>query len=228
MADGISEERIKLSRGRNWVKFEATIEEAEYLFKTEYKVYESKDDMTRRSLATDEYSVPLTVRDHIDFITPTTQFDAIFSKPKRRAVPAIKKAAIKSTPVADMKPRIPGGAISDSDGIETADSSSTFDPTDLTICNQYITTECLRALYNIPNGTLAHSSLNIVEYTPQSFIPADLATFLYNIDPWIPYQTQPHVDLVDGAVLSTAPGDFYQESNLDLQLAVPLGKLPFL
>jgi len=75
----------------------------------------------------------------------------------------------------------------------------------------------------MPNGTLAGSSIQIVEYTPQSFIPNDLAIYLSTIDPWIPSTTQPQVDFVDGAVLVDASGDNL-ESNLDLQLAVPLGK----
>jgi tripeptidyl-peptidase I len=221
VAEGISEERITLSKGRNWVKLEATVEEVEYLLKTEYNVYESTDGTYKRSLATDEYSVPLAVRDHIDFITPTILFDAVLSRPKKRSVPMLEKAALKATPVLDLKP---GQAGPNAD--QTAPNlSSTLDPFDLSVCDSFITTECLRALYNMPNGTLANSSLNIIEYTPESFIPADLAQFLSIVDPWIPYDTQPHVDFVDGAVLSTAEGDFYTESNLDLQLAVPLGKL---
>jgi tripeptidyl-peptidase-1 len=183
--------------------------------KTEYKVYESKGDMSRRSLATDEYSVPLAVRDHIDFITPTVQFDAVFSKrsAEERVEPGIKKMIIKQKPA----PGLPDPTSSTS----STDVTGAFDPTDLSICDQYIITECLRALYNMPNGTLANSSIQIVEYTPQSFIADDLTTYLSTADPWIPSTTQPQVDLVDGAVLESGNNT---ESNLDLQLAVPLGK----
>ncbi len=96
-------------------------------------------------------------------------------------------------------------------------------PFDLSTCDQFITTECLRALYNIPNGTLGKSSLAIVEYSPQSFLPADLGSYLAAVDPWIPAQTQPQVEFVDGAQLADITADSI-ESNLDLQLAVPLGK----
>jgi tripeptidyl-peptidase I len=189
--------------------------------KTEYKVYESKNGKSKRSLATDEYSVPLAVRDHIDFITPTVQFDAVFSKrsAKKRAVPGIK------TNVHYVKPNLDQGNAGHypMNSSHSTNVTAPFNPYDLSICDQYITTECLRALYNMPNGTLAKSSIMIVEYTPQSFIPGDLAAYLSTIDPWIPSTTQPQLDFVDGAVLVSASGD-NTESNLDLQLAIPLGK----
>jgi tripeptidyl-peptidase I len=174
--------------------------------------------MSKRSLATDEYSVPLAVRDHIDFITPTVQFDAVFSKrsSKKRAVPGIKPNVHYVKPIGDSGPY-------SMNSTGSANATAPFDPNDLSICDQYITTECLRALYNMPNGTLGSSSIMIVEYTPQSFIPDDLATYLSIIDPWIPSTTQPQVDFVDGAVLVNASGD-NTESNLDLQLSVALGK----
>jgi tripeptidyl-peptidase-1 len=193
--------------------------------KTEYKVYESKADMSKRSLATDEYSVPLAVRDHIDFITPTVQFGAALSERSvmKRAVPDIEKMVLKTKPIPNL---IPGQARPYAmNSTSSMNNNAAFDPADLSICDQYITTECLRALYNMPNGTLASSSLQIVEYTPQSFIPDDLAIYLSAMDPWIPSTTQPCVDFVDGAELVEAAGD-NSESNLDLQLAVPLGKLP--
>jgi tripeptidyl-peptidase I len=179
--------------------------------------------MSKRSLATDEYSVPLAVRDHIDFITPTVQFDALFSKrsAKKRAVPGIKTNVHHVKPSLDPKHGKFGPYSMNS--TSSTNATAPFDPSDLSICDQYITTECLRALYNMPNGTLASSSIMIVEYTPQSFIPDDLATYLSTIDPWIPSTTQPQVDFADGAVLVNANGD-NTESNLDLQLAVALGK----
>jgi tripeptidyl-peptidase-1 len=216
VSEGISEERITLSKGRNWVKFEATIEEAEYLLKTEYKVYESVDGKAKRSLATDEYSLPLTVRNHVDFITPTVHFDAILSKrsPKKRAVPSTGKMINKMNPVRT------GHYTNSSAG---PNATSPYDPFDLSTCNQAITTECVRALYNMPNGTLANSSIMIVEYTPNSFIPTDLEKYLGIMDPWLPSTRQPLIEFVDGAFFVNANGDD-TESNLDLQLAVPLGK----
>lgn len=179
--------------------------------------------MSKRSLVTDEYSVPLAVRDHIDFITPTVQFDAVFSKRdmKKRAASGIEKTVFKPQPISGLKPGQFGYYPTNSSG--STNTTAPFNPTDLSICDQYITTECLRALYNMPNGTLANSSITIVEYTPQSFIAADLETYLSTIDPWIPSTTQPQVHFVDGAVLVEASGD-NGESNLDLQLAIPLGK----
>lgn len=172
--------------------------------------------MYRQSLAADEYSVPLAVRDHIDFITPTVQFDAVISKrgAEKWAGPDIKKMVLKTEGQTG-----PYETSSTASMIET----EAFDPIDLSVCDQFTTTECLRALYNMPNGTLASSSIQIVEYTPESFIPNDLSIYLSFFDPWIPSTTQPQVNLVDSAVLVDASGD-NGESNLDLQLTISLGR----
>lgn len=60
----------------NWLKFDATVEEAETLLQTEYRIYENVET-GKSHLACDDYSIPHHLIPHVDFITPTIQFDAI-------------------------------------------------------------------------------------------------------------------------------------------------------
>jgi tripeptidyl-peptidase-1 len=73
MESGIESERIILSKGRNWFKVNVTVEEAESLLKTQYHVY-TNVQTGKDHLACDEYSVPIHIKEHIDFIIPTIHF----------------------------------------------------------------------------------------------------------------------------------------------------------
>ena len=148
-ASEIDPSRTSLSKGRNWINFNATISEVESLLRTEYKIY-SYVATGHTHVACDEYSIPEDLSAHIDLIMPTVHFDIrVPSSPSmdKRAVPAStrpgrpgdgflpKKGPIISGPSPDVAPQ----------------------PFALTTCNTQITPECLRALYNFPNGTLAKS-----------------------------------------------------------------------
>lgn len=93
-------------------------------------------------------------------------------------------------------------------------------------CYEYVTPDCLRALYNFPNGTLNVSSYGIVEYTPQAYLQTDLNLFFSNLQRQIPSGTAPKVDLIDGAIVQTTDQSFDDngESDLDLQYAISLGE----
>ena len=84
---GISSSRIKHSVGRNWIEFSGTVEEAERLFDTEYHIYKQKESGGFR-MACDSYSLPQSVRKHVDFVMPTIQLDGL--KPVANARPAIE------------------------------------------------------------------------------------------------------------------------------------------
>jgi tripeptidyl-peptidase-1 len=147
--NGIAEERITLAKGRNWYKFEATVEEAEALLKTEYGIY--TDSKTGKDhLACEEYSVPHHIQEHIDFIKPTVHFDA-YVKPKkqRRSLPESAKRDLDERNVLKVKPF----PIAVTPGPEVAPTPQTS--YSLANCYEYITPDCLRALYGLPNGTLA-------------------------------------------------------------------------
>jgi hypothetical protein len=60
-----------------------TIDEAESLLKTRYKIFEHKK-AAKRSLACDEHNVPADVQRHIDYITPTLNSALIIKRASSR------------------------------------------------------------------------------------------------------------------------------------------------
>ena len=73
-SSGIHSTRIKQSQSLNWLEFEATVDEAEELFKTKYNVYEH-GETGQPHVACEEYSVPAHLQEHIDLVYPTVHFD---------------------------------------------------------------------------------------------------------------------------------------------------------
>ncbi|KAE8446870.1 hypothetical protein EG329_011501 [Mollisiaceae sp. DMI_Dod_QoI] len=63
---GIDGTRHTYSTGRNWIQFNATVAETERLFNTEYHYYEHDVEGGYR-IACDEYHLPQSVREHVDF-----------------------------------------------------------------------------------------------------------------------------------------------------------------
>ena len=212
---------MTLSKGKNWFNFKASIAEVESLLHTEYKVYEHESGQNH--IACEDYSVPRHVRQHIDLIMPTVHFDTKITgerneKLKKRAIPPRLQPGNPNNP--GFKPK-KGKIIS-----PTTEAAQPLAFT-LSNCNQYITPDCLRALYNAPNGTLAKSSYGIVEYTPQAYLQSDLNLFYSNLAREIPSGTAPTFDSIDGGVDQTTTQSFDDngESDLDLEYAIALGKL---
>ena len=76
--NGIPNERITRSQSLGWLKFHATVAEAENLLKTEYYTYKHQGGKSR--IGCTEYHVPERVSRHLDFITPTVHFDTKVSR----------------------------------------------------------------------------------------------------------------------------------------------------
>lgn len=212
--------RATLSPGKNWIKFNATISEMEELLHTEYKVYKHK--MTGQPhLACDEYSLPDHLRRHVDLITPTVHFDVKLDTEYERKLK--KRKLAPGNPGDGFQPK--RGRIVKNPGAPAPNAAQPAVTFNLTNCNQYITPDCLRALYNIPNGTLDLSSYGIVEYTPQAYLQPDLDLFYANLQRQIPAGTAPTLDSVDGGIpQNTTQGfGFNGESDLDLEYAIALG-----
>jgi tripeptidyl-peptidase-1 len=138
---GIATERITLSKGNNWIKFDATVEEAESLLKTEYFVYENTAT-GKDHLACEEYSLPTHIREHVDFITPTTQFDAFVNLKDKRKTRSLDSRELKAAPISNL--HLDPEAVPQPELVFS-----------LANCFAVITPDCLRALYGFPNGTLA-------------------------------------------------------------------------
>lgn len=97
-SNGISESRIEISKSLSWIRFNSTIGEAEMLIKTKYNVRniilrkecEAKSSQVyehpntkKPHVACEEYSLPIEIKEHIDFITPTISFDAYLTNPEK-------------------------------------------------------------------------------------------------------------------------------------------------
>ena len=221
VSSGIESSRITLSRGRNWLNFDASISEVEGLLRTEYKYYAHTTGQNH--IACEDYSVPQELSSHIDLIMPTVHFDTkIVTDPKQSQ----KKRSIP----ANLQPGNPNGSFLPKKGKTIKGpgiSPDAAQPFDLSTCNTQITPDCLRALYNTPNGTLDLSSYGIVEYTPQAYLQGDLDLFYSNLAAEIPAGTAPTFDSIDGGVDQTTTQSFNDngESDLDLEYAIALGKL---
>lgn len=233
-SSGIEASRIKLSRGKNWLDFDANITEIEDLLKTEYRIYSHKTS-DQSHIGCEEYSVPNEIAQHIDLIMPTVHFDTkIVGDPaeQRKKRDQGSRAGFSSSPPLPDR-LLPGrpsnpwfpkhGPIIKGPGAQP--NAQKPQSSSLSNCNSQITPECLRALYNIPNGTLQKSSFGIVEYTPQAYLQSDMNMFYQFLAPQIPINTAPRLDSIDGGLVQTTNQDFSYngESDLDLQYAIALG-----
>jgi tripeptidyl-peptidase-1 len=72
---GISSEDIK--NDGEWITFHAPVEKAEFMLGTTFKTYQNQVRRDVKRIRSLSYSVPKSVRDHIDLIEPTTRFGQI-------------------------------------------------------------------------------------------------------------------------------------------------------
>jgi len=206
----------------DWLEFNASVNEAESLLKTEYTTYEHTASGVAH-VACSEYSIPKHLREHIDFVTPTVHFDAKISEPRKmnrklknkRDVPDIAKGIGQpgTSPGSGSIPKL-GHFLNKNQFI-----------TELQDCDEQITPNCLRALYEFPINTQASpkNSYGIVEYTPQAYLPSDLDLFFANFSTR-QVGDRPIFDSVDGGVLQTEVEsfDYNGESDLDLEYSMTL------
>ncbi|KAK5125885.1 hypothetical protein LTR08_005117 [Meristemomyces frigidus] len=95
VAAGVEASRVRHSVGRNWIEFTATVDEAERLFNTKYHIYQHKESHGYR-IACDEYSLPPSVQQHVDFVMPTIQLDGL------RPVSQTRPAALAPVPLTGL------------------------------------------------------------------------------------------------------------------------------
>ncbi|KAK3935714.1 subtilisin-like protein [Diplogelasinospora grovesii] len=195
---GISRERLRYSKGKDWIELNATVKEAEALLDTQYHIY--KHDAGDFRLACDSYGLPHHIKQHVDFVLPTIALDGM--RAAKEARPAL---------ITEPEARITS--------LDSASNSS-----DLSHCNTIISVECLRALYGFPAGKYAHSGnqLGIAEWADYLYLP-DLPIFFKNwTNPQIPSDVVPEFISIDGGKvsnLSVAQDGEVVESALDFQIS---------
>ncbi|KAJ0161726.1 Aorsin, partial [Colletotrichum tanaceti] len=240
-SEGIQRSRVKLSKGRNWVQFNATIGELEQLLKTEYHAY--KHEQGHMHIACEKYHVPEHLVEHIDMITPSVHFDRRTGAQRKTPqhdleehhVEELKKRQLKKRAFLAERGDVAITATRGKTAAIQGSPDSGFGPKqgaivmnalmNLEQCDAMITPDCLRALYAMPPGTLksSNNTLGIVEYTPQAFLQGDLDLYFNEFEPRLKGAT-PIVTLIGNAVVQTQNQSFKfnGESALDLQFAMAL------
>lgn len=225
-AAGISPERIHQSQSLGWLKFDATVNEAQNLLKAEYHRYQHSSG--KPHVACTEYHIPAHVRPHVDFITPTVHFAVKVSRPKDAYPRKIKRTEPKAAIGVKVKPNkalhigSPNSGSTPKAGVQL-NVSSLVDG--LNTCDTYITPDCVRALYQFPPGVTANpqNSFGIVEYTPQIYLQTDLDLFFSNFSRNQAQRT-PILDSIDGGEAGNVTTGFSlnAESDLDLEYGMSL------
>ncbi|KAF2152969.1 subtilisin-like protein [Myriangium duriaei CBS 260.36] len=216
---GISEGRISKSDSGSWLKFDATVEEAESLLKTTYHKFEHGES-GQPHIACDEYSIPAHLKDHIDLVTPSVHFDAKIVKRKEDAK---EKRTVPGAAHSIGKPWTQPGLASLPKLTQYISPNNIIQQ--LQNCSNQIVPNCLRALYEFPPnlGANPKNSYGIVEYTPQAYVPSDLDNFFRNFSTR-QIGDRPILDSIDGGVVqqTNMSFNFNGESNLDLEYAMTL------
>lgn len=191
---GIQEDDMKVSRGRGWITFDATVDQAESLLKTTFHIYEHETGQPH--VVCEEYSLPRVLREHIDFVTPSVHFDA---KTKARSQEDSFALNKRAEPGIGKRIGKPGGWSTPKFGKWLPQNQVIKE---LENCDEQIVPECLRALYEFGPGVSANSknSYGIVEYTPQAYVPSDLDLFFANFSSK-QIGERPILDSIDGGVV---------------------------
>lgn len=147
-----------------WLKFDATVLEAESLLKTRYHLH--RHETGKPHVACESYHVPEHLKPHIDFITPTVHFDTKVPQAViKRQDPSSSTTAAAGVPVATdaaLEVGKPYDGSLPKPGPQV-DINALLD--ELERCDTHITPNCLRAFYRLPETNTAspENSYGIVE-----------------------------------------------------------------
>ncbi|KXX79833.1 Tripeptidyl-peptidase sed1 [Madurella mycetomatis] len=223
---GIRETRLSQSENKQWIQFDSPAREAEELLRTKYHVFEHIETGVR-NVACSEYHVPHNVSHHIDYITPGIKLMSGGDDEKvakrmhgrrhgrwRGPGKGEKRKGEGKGKGKKCKPRPQP---------EPVDENSHFRVTGP--CSDEITPHCIRAQYQIPNGTKSApgNELGIFQGLGQHYHQQDLDTYWKYIAPWVPQGTHPKLRSINGAygptddILSAG-----EEADLDFEVAIPL------
>ncbi|KAJ4856549.1 pro-kumamolisin, activation domain-containing protein [Trichoderma breve] len=204
---GFADEAISLSANKQWIQLDSRAEDAENVLFAEFFEYEHLASGSK-TVAVEEYYVPLHLREYIDYITPGIKLQAHPNKLKKLMQRQVQELQEKPMSRSAHK-NVP--YINDEDG------------RDLTIA-------CIRAQYGIPNNTVAipGNELGIFGGLDEHYSKADLDTFFATLHPHIPNGTYPEERLIDGAIGSVEDVPGYNQSvagveaDMDIEAAWPL------
>jgi tripeptidyl-peptidase-1 len=212
--EGVPATRISQSSNKQWLQFDASVSEAERILHTSYYVY-SHADSGIRNIACAAYHIPVKIQQHIDYITPGIKLLSAGYDSSRVDLSRRRRRRKRQNRNHDY----------DIAYVETDDADDIAMLRNPGSCTTSTTPACVRAQYQIPNGTLAASGneLGVFQSLSQHYNQVDLDTYFSNVAPWIPNGTHPDLRSINGAEGPTtnqmAAGE---EADLDFEVAIPL------
>ena len=223
---GIEKERIAHTSNKAWISFNATAEEAEQLFKTEYFIM---DDGEKTTFGCHQYHLPAHLVEHVDYITPGV---VELRAKSRKSVRLFPHFIIELT-LTISRVNMDGSLSKRSDSrvqlrrekLEPA-LRSEANSTALETCDQMITHDCIRALYNIPfpdpEAEVSPNNTMGIYLLSSAYAQEDLDMFFSNFTPYIANGTAPIMNSINGGMAPTDIQHAGAEACMDLELAIPL------
>ncbi|KKO98171.1 Pro-kumamolisin [Trichoderma harzianum] len=197
VASGISSGAIKIPKSKGWLYFDATVAQLEAALNTEYHVYNHLSSGSSH-FGTHEYSLPLDVSEHVDFIMPAVAMAHLSNNTRQ---PTRKRAS----------------------EVERALPATQLYGSDQAACNaSQILPACIQYLYQFPNNTKAdpRNIIGIYEAADSLFSQSNLNLFYKDFYPRIPQGFGPQIDSIDGATTAQSPSG--GETDLDVQMIMPI------
>lgn len=205
------------SKNNGSLIFSASARQVEIILHTEYYNYQ---DMSsgNKGVACEQYHVPSTIHDHIDYVMPGVMLKAP-TKQKNR-VSKGNMANYKNTkyiekrkqPDITNKTSLLRSSLRQGVGIRSLENMN---------CIQSMTPQCIKILYNIPEVTNVqpNNPLGIYE-SSSNYSQTVLDAFFHTFAPEIPTGTTPIYNEIGNPPASQITN--IVEANLDLQVTLPI------
>ncbi|KAI1124156.1 peptidase S8/S53 domain-containing protein [Nemania abortiva] len=240
---GVKPHTISQSANKQWIQFDAPVDQVEDLLMTDYHVWEHKMTGTK-DVGCEEYHIPKHISSHVDYITPGVKLMGNGTPQRKHTL--VRDADANEGPE-PVERRSVEGMMSKRSRARSSSTKQTTDPKfrgplrfaepvrpedirsgNLSLaggCDTYVTPDCLRQMYGIPKGTTKHADnkMGIFQSLKQHYTQHDLDSFFWAFTDDIPNGTHPELLSVNGGEGATT--DLYSagtESNLDFQMAYGL------
>lgn len=161
-----------------------SIAEVERLLQTEYHSW-THAATGQKSAACDQYHVPNSLKEHIDFVTPGIALLAPTSDERKK-----KRSLSRRSDSMWEKPK--------KTGMPSWYHHGHANNSDLENCDQVITPACIKALYHVPPATMSNPTNNLGIFEDGDFYAQeDLNLFFANYTPYIPNGAYVRASTVD-------------------------------
>ncbi|KAI0261747.1 family S53 protease-like protein [Gloeopeniophorella convolvens] len=184
-----------LSPFGDWLGISTTVAQANVLFDADFTNF-THDETGTTAIRTLAYSIPASLKGHLELVHPTITwwYDGSFPAPRNSKLP------ISFTP--SKKKRAIGAAPSS--------------------CDTEVTPACVQELYNVPAtfATQSSNTLGVSGFIDQFANQADLTQFLTQSRPDIPPSTSFILQTLDGGTNPQQSSQAGIEANLDTQYTI--------